>query len=109
MGKAEFMETLRKRLAGLPQAEIEERLAFYNEMIDDRIEDGLTEEEAVAEVGPVEDVVNQIMSEIPLTALVREKVRPKRTLRVWEIILLVLGSPIWLSLPHPPSLKRAVG
>ena len=70
------METLRKRLAGLPQAEIEERLAFYNEMIDDRIEDGLTEEEAVAEVGPVEDVVNQIMSEIPLTALVREKVRP---------------------------------
>ena len=98
MGKAEFMETLRKRLAGLPQAEIEERLAFYNEMIDDRIEDGLTEEEAVAEVGPVEDVVNQIMSEIPLTALVREKVRPKRTLRVWEIILLVLGSPIWLSL-----------
>ena len=98
MGKAEFMEMLRKRLAGLPQAEIEERLAFYNEMIDDRIEDGLTEEEAVAEVGPVEDVVNQIMSEIPLTALVREKVRPKRTLRVWEIILLVLGSPIWLSL-----------
>ena len=98
MGKAEFMEALRKRLAGLPQTEIEERLAFYNEMIDDRIEDGLTEEEAVAEVGPVEDVVNQIMAEIPLTTLVREKVRPKRTLRAWEIILLVLGSPIWLSL-----------
>ena len=98
MGKAEFMETLRKRLAGLPQAEIEERLAFYNEMIDDRIEDGLTEEEAVAEIGPVEDVVNQIMAEIPLTTLVREKVRPKRTLRAWEIILLILGSPIWLSL-----------
>ena len=98
MGKAEFMEALRKRLTGLPQAEIEERLAFYNEMIDDRIEDGLTEEEAVAEIGPVEDVVNQIMAEIPLTTLVREKVRPKRTLRAWEIILLVLGSPIWLSL-----------
>ncbi len=98
MGKAEFLEVLRRKLTGLPQAEIEERLAFYNEMIDDRIEDGLTEAEAVAEVGPVEDVVNQIMAEIPLTALVRERVRPKRSLRVWEIVLLVLGSPIWLSL-----------
>ena len=98
MSKAEFLELLHRKLTGLPQAEIEERLAFYNEMIDDRIEDGLTEAEAVAEIGPVEDVVNQIMSEIPLTALVRERVRPKRSLRVWEIVLLVLGSPIWLSL-----------
>ncbi len=98
MSRAEFLEVLRKRLSGLPREEVEERLAFYNEMIDDRIEDGLTEAEAVAGIGSVDDVARQIMAEIPLTTLVREKVRPKRTLRVWEIILLVLGSPIWLSL-----------
>ena len=98
MGKAEFLDALRSSLAGLPQAEIEERIAFYNEMIDDRIEDGLTEEEAVAEIGPVEDVVNQIMEEIPLSTLVMERVKPKRALKVWEIVLLVLGSPVWLSL-----------
>ena len=91
MSKAEFLEVLRKRLSGLPREEVEERLAFYNEMIDDRIEDGLTEAEAVAGIGSVDDVARQIMAEIPLTTLVREKVRPKRILRVWEIILLVLG------------------
>ncbi len=97
MGKAEFLSELRRRLAGLPQAEIEERIAFYGEMIDDRTEDGLTEAEAVAEIGPVEDVVDQIMEEIPLSAIVMERVKPKRALKVWEIILLVLGSPVWLS------------
>lgn len=28
----------------------------------------------------------------------KENVKPKRHLRVWEIVLLVLGSPIWLTL-----------
>lgn len=98
MSKQEFLAELRRGLSGLPQDDIEERLTFYSEMIDDRIEEGLSEEDAVAEFGTVEDVVSQIMSEIPLSKLVKEKVKPKRALRVWEIVLLVLGSPIWLSL-----------
>ena len=96
MNKEEFLNELRRKLSGLPQEDIEERIAFYSEMIDDRMEDGLTEEEAVAGVGTVDSIVEQIMSEIPLSKLVREKVRSKRSLRVWEIILLVLGSPVWL-------------
>ena len=98
MTKAEFIEALRGRLAGLPPEEAAERLSFYNEMITDRMEDGMPEEAAVAEIGPVEDVVNQIMSEIPLSALVRQKVKPKRALKAWEMVLLVLGSPVWLPL-----------
>lgn len=98
MNKQEFLTELRKGLSGLPQEDLEERLTFYSEMIDDRIEEGLAEENAVSETGTVEDVVSQIMSEIPLSKLVKEKVKPKRALRVWEIVLLVLGSPIWFSL-----------
>jgi len=67
-------------------------------MIDDRVEEGLTEAEAVAELGTVEQVVSQILEETPITRLVRERVRPKRRLAAWEIVLLVLGSPIWLAL-----------
>ncbi len=67
-------------------------------MIEDRIEEGFTEEEAVSEIGTVNEVVSQIVSETPLSKLVKERSRPKRTLRVWEIILLLLGSPIWISL-----------
>ncbi len=98
MNKEMFLEELKRKLIGLPQADIDERLAFYSEMIDDRIEDGLTEEEAVAKVGSVDEIVAQIMSEIPLTKLVKEKVKPKRSLRVWEIVLIVLGFPVWFPL-----------
>lgn len=98
MNKKEFLAKLRKRLFGLPQDDIEERLSFYDEMIDDLIEEGRSEEAAVSEIGTVEDIVSQIVADIPLTKLVKERVKPKRALRAWEIVLLALGSPIWLSL-----------
>ena len=46
MNKREFLASLRNGLYGLPQDDIEERLGFYAEMIDDRMEEGLTEEQA---------------------------------------------------------------
>ena len=48
MTKQAFLAALGERLVGLPQKDIEERLTFYSEMIDDRMEEGLSEEEAVA-------------------------------------------------------------
>ncbi len=98
MNKELFLQTLRERLSFLPQRDIEERLSFYEEMIDDRIEEGLTEEEAVAAVGSVDDIVEQIMGEIPLSKLVVQKVKPKRSIRAWEIVLLILGFPVWFPL-----------
>ncbi|MBQ7372922.1 MAG: DUF1700 domain-containing protein [Blautia sp.] len=98
MNRAEFLEGIQKRLSGFPQEDIDERISFYGEMIDDRMEDGITEEEAIAGIGTVDLVVEQIMSETPLAKLVKEKVKPKRRLKAWEIILLVLGSPVWVPL-----------
>ena len=95
MTKQEFLDSLQRSLSGLPPEDIDERLSFYDEMIDDRMEEGLTEEEAVAGLGTVEEIADQILAEIPLTRLVRERVKPKRALRAWEIILLVLGFPVW--------------
>lgn len=98
MLKQEFLNALRAGLSGLPQADIEERANFYGEMIDDRMEEGVPEEEAIAAVGPVDEIVSQIVAETPLTKIVKERVKPKRRLKAGEIVLLVLGSPIWLSL-----------
>lgn len=98
MNKQTFLSELRKRLAGLPKKELDERLAFYSEAIDDRIEDGLTEEQAVAGIGSLDEVVEQIMSEVRLPSLVKEKVKPKRSLMAWEIVLLVVTFPIWVLL-----------
>ena len=98
MSKQEFLVQLRKGLSGLPQEDIEERVTFYSEMIDDRIEEGITEEEAVAAVGTVDEIVKQVVAETPLAKIAKERIKPKRRLRAGEIVLLVLGSPIWLSL-----------
>ena len=98
MNKNIFLSSLRQNLAGLPRDEVEERLSFYEEMIADRIEEGLSEEEAVLAIGTVDEITVQILSDIPLTKIAKEKIKPKRKLRAWEIVLLAVGSPLWLSL-----------
>ncbi len=98
MNKQEFLNQLRLGLRGLPQEDIEERINFYSEMIDDRIEEGLSEAEAVKEIGPVGDVVSQILSDTPLRKIVKEKIKPKSPINPWIVVALILGSPLWFPL-----------
>ena len=98
MRKEEFLNELRKKLAGLPKDDVDSRVEFYSEMIDDRIEEGKSEQEAIAEIGNVDDIVNDIAKDTPFVKLVKEKVKPKRALQTWEIVLLVLGFPLWFPL-----------
>ena len=48
MTKNEFLSSLRSKLQGLPPADIDERIGFYSEMIDDRMDEGKSEEEAIS-------------------------------------------------------------
>ena len=73
MNKQEFLSLLAQELSGLPGKDVTDRLAFYDEMIDDRIEEGLSEEDAVDEMGPVDEVAAQILEEIPLSRLEPEE------------------------------------
>ena len=98
MTKIEFESALRARLSELPKSEIDDRIGFYIEMVDDRIEDGLSEEEAVSAVGSVEDIALEIVADIPFVKIAKEKIKKRRRLSAWEIVLLAVGSPIWLSL-----------
>ena len=98
MTKNEFLSALRARLSGLPAADAERSLDFYGEVIDDRMEEGLTEEEAVAAIGTPQEIAERIFSEIPLPKLVKAQVKTRRRLRGWEILLLILGAPLWLPL-----------
>lgn len=98
MSKEKFLTELKKRLSGLPQQDLDERLSFYGEMIDDRMEEGLSESDAVAEIGPIDSIVSQIIEETPITRIVKERIRPKRNLHAGEITLIVLGFPLWFPL-----------
>ena len=109
MRKQEFLDKLRGRLWAMPEADKQGSVDYYAEMIDDRMEDGLSEEEAVAAIGDMDEIVQQILTETPSPpAVVQQKqekqtVQPKqekqkRQLKPWMIVLLVLGAPLWISL-----------
>ena len=80
MTKREFLTRLERQI---PEEEREEQLAFYSEMIDDRMEEGMSEEEAVASIG-----VGERPEEVPETG---------RQLTAGEITLLVLAAPLLIS------------
>lgn len=51
MSKQEFLGALYNGLSGLPKEDIENSVQFYSEMIDDRMDEGMTENEAVEDIG----------------------------------------------------------
>ena len=47
MNKQEYLESIRSRISAMPADDVNRFMDYYSEMIDDRVEDGLSEEEAV--------------------------------------------------------------
>ena len=95
MNKQAFLDALWQNLSDLPQDDIMQSLEYYEEMLDDCMEDGLSEEEAVAQLGLPSEIAERIRLEMPLPALVRARAKNRR-MKGWEIALLILGSPVWL-------------
>lgn len=98
MTKNDFLSRLSVDLADLPQEDIKRVLDYYNEMIEDYKEDGMSEEQAINAVGNIDEIISQVIHETSLPKLINERIKRHRVLSVWEIVLLILGSPIWLSL-----------
>ena len=105
MNKIPFLLSLHEKLSSLPKEDVEERLRFYSEMIEDRMEEGLSEEEAVAAVGSAEEIAAQILGEMP--PVKPEKVPetpiesaglPKKGKKTLLVLLLILGLPLWFPL-----------
>ena len=95
MSKQSFLNELKKRLSPLSKKEILEHLNFYNEMIDDMVEEGIGEEEAVLRIGNAEKIALQILSE---SGVSESESASSKKYTGGEIALLILGSPLWLSL-----------
>ena len=98
MRKQDFIKELRLNLSFLPKEEIEDRISFYSELTDDKIEEGVKEEDAIKSIGSIDEIINQIIDEMPLSKIAKDKIKPKRKLNGLEIALIIVGSPIWLSL-----------
>ncbi len=100
MTKNEFLNNLRASLSSLSEEDVQRSADYYSEIIDDRIEDGANEEDAVASLGKIDDIISGIIYDIPITKLVKQKAKKekKRKLKTFEIVLLAAGSPLWIVL-----------
>jgi uncharacterized membrane protein len=101
MNKSEFLGKLTNRLAHLPNHEISKIISYYEESIDDRIEDGMTEEVSIQSLGSLDDIVSNIENEIPITSMVKDQVMKKVEKNSSKKVLLaftIIGSPLWLPL-----------
>ena len=98
MTKNAYLSELADRLRQLPQSEIDKSIAYYSEIIDDRMEEGCSEEEAVNGLEALVTAAERILQDAPLGMLVRERIRPKQAVSGWIIALLVIGFPVWFPL-----------
>ena len=92
MKKEAFLRALNKRLEGMSAEERARALEFCAESIDDRVEDGMAEEDAVTALGDVEDVARGLLADRPLGAVVRERVRHESN--AGRVVLLICASPL---------------
>lgn len=89
MNKQEYIEALRAELSGMNKSEVSKTIEFYSELIDDALEDGVSEEEAVAGLEQPETVAARMRREETADT-------KKRGHTVLFVIAIVLASPIWL-------------
>ena len=98
MTKIEFLEKLEKLLAGLPRCDVDSSVEYWGEMIEDKIEEGMSEEEAVEAVGTPERIAEDILRESPVQKTVEVEEKPKKRYGGGEITLLILGFTLWFPL-----------
>ena len=105
MKKLEFINELGTQLHAMPPEEVRPLLDYYMEIVADRMEDGMTEEDAIASLGPIPELAEKILAEQPQLeppSIPAPTAAPAPTKkRRWSgnaIALAILLSPLWLTL-----------
>lgn len=94
MNRVEFIEILDVELAALKRVEREKFITYYEEIIDDYMENGFEEEAVIEKIGNPKVIAKNILSEQDTVDI---KV-PLTNSKVINMILLILGFPLWGSL-----------
>ena len=93
---AQLCDKLRNQ--GVSKKDVQEAREFYAEALDDCIEDGMTEAEAVAHLGDVRDACASVVESLPPARRAVAGVRQSRERTILVIVLLILGAVAWVPL-----------
>lgn len=61
MNKKSFLDSLKKNLKELKRTEIQKHLNYYDELLSDMMENGLSEADAIAKIGTPEKIAEEIL------------------------------------------------
>ncbi|WP_208559221.1 DUF1700 domain-containing protein [Marinilactibacillus kalidii] len=94
MNRIEFIKTLSSKLSYVMKPEeVRELVDYYDEMILDLMEEGMSEEKAVSQLDSPESIIESIKgTPLEFKFPIRKKVSP-----LW-MVLLIAGFPLWGSL-----------
>ncbi len=104
MLRQEYLDQMRDKLTANNIPGVDGMIDFYDEAISDRIEDGMSEEDAVAAMEDVDSVVKAALLDKPITKLMADKAREKHKEASENghgtlfVVLMVVGFPIWFPL-----------
>ena len=104
MNKREFLDELKIHLEEAGVASSQGLIDFYDEAISDRMDAGMSEEEAVTKVESIDEIVKRAKLDMPMPVVVKNKIKEshksaKKSGRggIW-IILSIIGFPVWFPL-----------
>lgn len=91
MYKQDFFNEIKNRLKDFNNEETKKLLEYYDELINDYMDAGLSEEEAIAKLGNVEKIINDIKTDLVIE---RSKRKNTNSLKNFIIILSICTSPV---------------
>ncbi|WP_313130297.1 DUF1700 domain-containing protein [Anaerocolumna sp.] len=94
MNKAEFLNELSFCLQHMNDSEKNKFIIYYDEMISDYVENGMTEEEAVDKIGSPKKIAEELLDD---SGSVKISL-PSTGIKGLNVLLTVLGFPLWGSL-----------
>lgn len=93
MGKEEFLKKIRVECKRFDKTETNKIVAYYDELINDKIEAGLDEEEAVSSLGDIKRIIEAARSELLFE---RSKSKGNFGLKTAVLILGICATPVLL-------------
>lgn len=103
MTTKEFLRILNREIEVLPALEAQRAITYYRELIEDRIEEGMSEREAVASMEDISVIAQQILSQHEeglnnKREASRSHKHPEELSDGWRKAILICTSPLWGSI-----------
>ena len=95
MYKQDFLKEIKYKLKDFNHDETNKLIEYYDELINDYMDEGLKEEEAVLKLGNVDKIINDIKADLVIE---RSKNKNTNSLKNFIIILSICTSPVLIPL-----------